>query len=257
LKVLFRRLRLLPLVIVLGTGLLVVKGSGLIMAARAQDAAAAAPAPAASAPQAAAPDPATADDTETATTGQVDVLSSLSKRSAELDARAQDLTMQENLIVAAEKRVDDKIAQLKALQTQMQTLLGQRDTAQQAQITALVKTYSSMKPKDAARIFDNLDDDVLLAVAQAMKPDVLGAVLAAMQPDNAQKLTVKLADRLKPPPPPAQLAALTPPATMPTATAAAAPATAPQTAAPTPAANAPATASQQTAANTAPPAVAK
>ena len=48
-----------------------------------------------------------------------------------------------------------------------------------------------------SRIFNTLDDHVLLAVAQEMKPDVLGAILAAMQPDQAQKLTVKLADRLK------------------------------------------------------------
>jgi flagellar motility protein MotE (MotC chaperone) len=252
LKALFKHLRLLPFVIAIGTGLLVVKGSGLIMAARAQDAAT----PAISAtPQPATPDPA-ADDTETASTGEVDVLTSLSKRRAELDARAQDLTMQENLIAAAEKRVDDKIAQLKALQGQMQTLLGQRETAQQAQITSLVKTYSSMRPKDAARIFDNLDDDVLLTVAQAMKPDVLGAILAAMQADNAQKLTVKLANRLKPSPP-AQVAALTPSAAIPTPAAATPPA--PQTQAPQPA-PAPDAPVPQTAANPAPqapPAAAK
>jgi flagellar motility protein MotE (MotC chaperone) len=141
------------------------------------------------------------------------VLTSLSKRRAELDAREQDLITQQNLIAAAEKRVDDKIAALKTLQSQMQTLLGQRDTAQQTQIASLVKTYSSMKPKDAARIFNDLDDDVLLSVAQQMKPDVLGAILAGMQAENAQKLTVRLANRLKPPAPaPAQLAALTPPA---------------------------------------------
>lgn len=256
-----KRLRLLPFVIVLGTGLLVVKGAGLVMVARAQDAATAAPA-AAAMPQPSAPDPA-ADDAETASAGEVDVLTSLSKRRAELDARAQSLTMQENLIAAAEKRVDDKIAQLKTLQTQMQTLLGQRDTAEQAQITALVKTYSSMRPKDAARIFNSLDDDVLLEVAQAMKPDVLGAILAQMQADNAQKLTVKLANRLKSPPPapaPAQMAALTPPAATPAANAPAAQAATPPTSAPAtvpqtaPAATPPATnAPAQTAANTAPP----
>lgn len=232
-KSLFKRLRLLPFVIAIGTGLLVVKGSGLIIAARAQDAGVAAPATAAAAPTSSS-DPA-GDDTETASTGEVDVLTSLSKRRAELDAREQDLTTQQNLIAAAEKRVDDKIAALKTLQSQMQTLLGQRDTAQQTQIASLVKTYSSMKPKDAARIFNDLDDDVLLSVAQQMKPDVLGAILAGMQAENAQKLTVRLANRLKPPAPaPAQLAALTPPAT--TSAPATTPAVQPQT---TPAPNAP------------------
>ena len=40
-----------------------------------------------------------------------------------------------------------------------------------------------MKPKDAARIFDSLNDDVLVPVAQEMKSDVLAPVLAAMNPD--------------------------------------------------------------------------
>jgi flagellar motility protein MotE (MotC chaperone) len=259
LKAMFKHLRLLPFVIVVGVGLLAVKGTGLVMDARAEGAAATTPASAAPA-QAATADPA-GDDAETASSGEVDVLTGLSKRRAELDAREQDLTTQANLIAATEKRVDDKIAQLKTLQTQMQTLMGQRDTAEQTQINALVKTYSSMKPKDAARIFNDLDDDVLLSVAQLMKPDVLGAILAQMQADNAQKLTVRLANRLKPPAPqPQQVAALTPPATTPAATPAtpaAAPAAvpantneAPPASQPTPATATPAP--QQTASNTPP-----
>jgi flagellar motility protein MotE (MotC chaperone) len=85
---------------------------------------------------------------------------------------------------------------LKALQTQINGLLGQRDQAQEKQLASLVKTYSAMKPKDAARIFDSLDNDVLVPVAQEMKSDVLAPVLAAMSPEQAQKLTVKLANRL-------------------------------------------------------------
>ena len=189
---LFRHLRLLPAVMVLGVTLLGLKPTGLVLEARAQEAVAplqAGPAPSPEAGDA-------ADDPETSS-GQVDVLTSLSKRRAELDARERDVEMREKLITAAENRVDSKIANLKQLQTQIQGLLQQHDAAQQKQIDSLVKTYSSMKPKDAARIFNNLNDDVLLAVADGMKPDVRGAILAQMQPEAAQKLTVKLADKLK------------------------------------------------------------
>jgi flagellar motility protein MotE (MotC chaperone) len=225
-----KHLRLLPAVMLLGVTLLGLKTTGLVMEARAQDAtsAATAPQPADAAPSAEAGD--SADDPETSS-GQVDVLTSLSKRRAELDARERDVEMRENLIKAAEDRVDSKIADLKQLQTQIQALLQQHDDAQQKQIDSLVKTYSSMKPKDAARIFDNLNDNVLLAVASGMKPDVLGAILAQMQPEAAQKLTVKLADKLKLPETaqatPTQVAALAP-ATVP------APAPQPSLTAPTP-----------------------
>jgi flagellar motility protein MotE (MotC chaperone) len=203
-----KRLRLLPTVFVLAAALLLIKATALTQEARAQGAPSA-PAEAA-APPAPTPDP-VADDPDSSSAGEVDVLTSLSKRRAALDAREQGLTMRENLIAAAEQRVEGKIAQLKQLQDQLQTLLGQRDDAEQKQLTALVKTYSSMRPKDAARIFDSLNDEVLLAVASQMKPDVLGAILAGMQPDAAQKLTVKLANRLKLPDPQPALAANTPP----------------------------------------------
>ncbi|HWA91259.1 MAG TPA: hypothetical protein VG889_14580, partial [Rhizomicrobium sp.] len=189
-----KTLRLLPAVMVVGAALLVLKGAGLVHEAQAEDGAKAAVQVAAN--DAPAPRDFAADDSETSSAAEVDVLSSLSKRRAELDSRARDLDMRANVLAATEKRVDDKIATLKQLETRMTALLGQRDTAQEAQIKALVKTYSAMKPKDAARIFDGLDDEVLIPVAQEMKSDALAPVLAAMSPAAAQKLTLKLASKL-------------------------------------------------------------
>jgi flagellar motility protein MotE (MotC chaperone) len=197
-----RYIRLLPAVLALGTVVLVVKGAGLVMVAEAQEQ----PAPAQPAPQASSSTAEQAvqstagtdadDDAETSS-AQVDVLTSLAKRRAELDARERDLDMRDNLIAAAEKRVDGKIDTLKQLQSSIQALLVQRDAAEQKQLDALVKTYSNMKPKDAARIFDSLDENVSLAVAAQMKPDVLAPIIGAMQSEAAEKLTVRLANRLK------------------------------------------------------------
>ncbi|MBS0273651.1 MAG: hypothetical protein JSR55_04455 [Proteobacteria bacterium] len=193
-----RYFRLLPAVILAGGGLLAIKSVTLVQEARAQTAMTGqAPAPAPKdTTHVAVTDP-VIDDSESNSAAEIDVLTSLSKRRQQLDARAQSLNMQANLIAAAEDRVDGKIATLKGLQDTMQKLLGQRDAAEQAQLTALVKTYSSMKPADAARIFNALDETVELNVAAAMKADVLGAILAKMQPDAAEKLTVRLANRLK------------------------------------------------------------
>ncbi len=195
---LLRHLRLFPAVILVGGGLLAIKSVGLVHEAYAQTAMTgqvAAPEPQ-DTTQVAVADP-SVDDADSSSAAEIAVLTSLSKRRSALDSREQDLDMQANLIAAAEQRVDGKIASLKDLQSQMQSLLGQRDAADQAQLNALVKTYSSMKPADAARIFNDLDETVELNVATLMKSDVLGAILAKMQPDAAQKLTVRLANRLK------------------------------------------------------------
>jgi flagellar motility protein MotE (MotC chaperone) len=184
------------------------------------------------------------DDAETASAAEVDVLSSLARRRAELDARARDQDMRENVLAATERRIDAKIAALKQLQSQIDRLLGQRDAAQDKQIASLVKTYAAMKPKDAARIFNGLDDDVLIQVAAQMKSDALAPVLAAMNAEAAQKLTVRLASRLNVPDKPALAptaaaasralpSQMTPSATVaPSPTPTAAPASGTQTAAP-------------------------
>lgn len=185
--------RLLPSVVIVGAGLLVLNTSGLV-----HDAYAGA---GSGTSDAIAPPPQgnkdfADDDSQVASASEVDVLTSLAKRRSELDARDAQLQVQANMLAATEARVDAKIAQLKALQSQINVLLGQRDVAQEKQLTSLVKTYSAMKPKDAARIFDSLGDEVLVPVAQNMKSDVLAPVLAAMNPEQAQKLTVKLANKL-------------------------------------------------------------
>ena len=230
-KSVLKHIRLLPAVIVVTAALLALKGEILVREAWAQEQSAPSGDAAVLAQDTAPPAKDIADDSESTSAAEVDVLTSLSKRRAALDAREADLAMRANVLAAAESRVDGKIATLKQLQDQIATLLGQRDVEDAKQIASLVKTYSAMKPKDAARIFNNLSDDVLIPVAQALKSDVLAPVLAAMNPDAAQKLTIKLAGRLKLP----DLAA--PAAAPPAPTAPAAQSGQPQAATPPPAQN--------------------
>lgn len=193
--------RFLPVVVVVGGVLLAVKGEGLVRTALAEgldvmtgDTSILAEDTAPLAGNDLGEDP----SSESA--GKGDVISALARRREELDTREVAINEQVQLITAAEKRVDGKIETLKQLQDQITQLLGQRDAEEQKQVGALVKTYSAMRPKDAARIFNNLSDDVLIPVAAAMKADVLAQVMANMNSDAAQKLTVNLANRLKLPP---------------------------------------------------------
>jgi len=127
------------------------------------------------------------------------VLTSLSDRRDALEQRQRDLDLRANIIQATEKRVDSKIAELKALQAKIESLMGQRDAKELEQLDGLVKIYTAMKPKDAARIFSALDDNVRLGVVGRMKADVVAGIMAALPPDVAQKLSVALANRYKVP----------------------------------------------------------
>ena len=51
-----------------------------------------------------------------------------------------------------------------------------------------------MKAKDAAVIFNALDQDILVSVSSRMRTQALAGVLAAMDPEKARALTVLLAE---------------------------------------------------------------
>lgn len=131
------------------------------------------------------------------TAAELDVLQKLSARREQLDARAGELDVRENLLKAAEKRLDGKIAQLKELEGRIQALLKQHDEEAEAKLRSLVKMYETMKPKDAARIFEQLDLDILLDVAERMREAKMAPIMAKMAPERAKEVTVELAQRRK------------------------------------------------------------
>jgi flagellar motility protein MotE (MotC chaperone) len=132
---------------------------------------------------------------QVASAGERAVLESLQERRRELDKRAHDLDMRESLIKAAEKRVEARLGELKALETRAGEASSARDQAQAQQFKTLVTMYETMKPKEAARIFDRLDLAILVEVATQMNPKKMSDVLAQMGPEAAERLTVEIARR--------------------------------------------------------------
>ena len=121
------------------------------------------------------------------------LLQRLSDRRAELDKRSTELDMRTALVEAAEKRLDDKTKALEALQAQVNALVDEKQATEDAGFKSVVSMYETMKAKDAARIFDTLDLQVLLKVARAMNPRQMSPILAAMSAQPAQQLTTAMA----------------------------------------------------------------
>lgn len=123
------------------------------------------------------------------------LLERLQQRREQLDQQSRELDMRENLLKAAEKRIEERIKELKQLETNFGTAQRRQDEEEQGRMKSLVIMYEAMKPKDAARIFDRLDLAILVDVVNAMKPSKVADVMAAMDSDVAQRLTVALANR--------------------------------------------------------------
>lgn len=129
---------------------------------------------------------------EVSLTEQV-LLDRLVSRRSELEAYEQELSVRAALVDAAERRVEERTATLAALEAQIASLVDERKRLEEEQFASIVSMYQTMKPKDAASIFDELDIDVLVRVAKMMTPRKLAPVLAAMTTTRAQELTIRLA----------------------------------------------------------------
>ncbi len=122
-------------------------------------------------------------------------LENLAARRASLEHRANELSAREAVIIAAEKRLDEKIAAFEAERIALATLREEKDADDNEEIASIVSAYERMKPKDAAIIFNALDESILVPIAAGMRTQALSGVLAEMDPDNARRLTTLLAER--------------------------------------------------------------
>ena len=103
--------------------------------------------------------------------------------------------MRENLLKAAEKRVEAKVAELKEAATRVNTAISNRDQAEIQRFKGIVSMYENMKAKDAAKVFDRLNMRVLLEVVNAMNPRRMADILGQMTPDVVERLTIEIANR--------------------------------------------------------------
>jgi flagellar motility protein MotE (MotC chaperone) len=134
-------------------------------------------------------------DPLTATDAEIELLGKLAKRREELERRSSELDLRENLLKATERRLDEKVAELKSIKATIEELLKKHEAENEAKLKSLVKIYENMKPKDAARIFEKLDLPILLDVVERMREAKTAPILADMEPAKAKTVTAALAER--------------------------------------------------------------
>lgn len=201
------KLRLIPVLLAAAVLLLGIKVTDVWDVVRAQTSTQPATAPAAPAAATDASGNADAVDTKSAESAvpaadplmmspsEIEVLQKLSDRRAALDRRAQDMAQQEVVLKAAEQRVDEKLAKLKSMEAEIGGIVDQKEKESDDRMKGLVKIYETMKPREAARIFEELDTQAVLGVLGQMKEQKAAPILAAMDPAKAKTVTAALIAR--------------------------------------------------------------
>lgn len=133
---------------------------------------------------------------------ELDILQSLSARREQLDAREKAIEQKEGLLQITEQRIEQKLEELRKIKSELEETKAEVEKLahvvegkDKERLAGLVKAYESMKPKDAARIFDELDMSVLMSIISQMKEAKMAPILATMDPSKAKVVTTALAQR--------------------------------------------------------------
>ncbi len=126
-----------------------------------------------------------------------EVYDDLMERRQMIEQKEKQLDQREALLKAGTEEINKKVEELTAIRNEIQSLLKKQNAEEEANTSKLVKIYEGMKPKDAAKIFNQLDMDVLLSVVTKMSERKVSPIIALMDPQKARSLTLFLAEQNK------------------------------------------------------------
>lgn len=132
------------------------------------------------------------------TAQELRVLELLSKRREELARKEEELKVKEKMILALERSISSKLAELDALNKMSQEAKSELRAMEEAKAKGLVKIYENMPPRRAAQIFDEMDIETLVGLVSSMKEIKVAAIIANMDVRKARELSICLTKKTLP-----------------------------------------------------------
>ncbi|MET0155093.1 MAG: hypothetical protein ABW189_03185 [Rickettsiales bacterium] len=124
-----------------------------------------------------------------------ELLENLNQRRKELDEWSRSVAMKENVLSAAELKISRKLEELRALKTEVERILELYKEKENVDVARMVKIYENMPPKDAGRIFEQIDENLLIDVLSRMREQKAAPVMAAMNPALVGRVTQRILTR--------------------------------------------------------------
>lgn len=115
-----------------------------------------------------------------------DYLFKLAERKKVLDQREEDLNKIAAEIEKQKVEIEEKIKKIEETRTKISTVLEEKIKTDDAKIETLVQMYSNMKPQQVAKVFETLDEDLVIEILSRMKKKVAGDILNLVKPEKAQ-----------------------------------------------------------------------
>lgn len=117
----------------------------------------------------------------------------MGRRDQDAAKRARTLDLREKAARATEERIKADLAQREQAELAAAAAPAAKGPNEPDQFEDLARIYQAMKPAKAAIVFEQLDMDVQMKVAQKMRERSTAMILASMSPKGAAALSMALA----------------------------------------------------------------
>tara|TARA_R110000796_G_scaffold27239_1_gene75283 strand:+ start:596 stop:1213 length:618 start_codon:yes stop_codon:yes gene_type:complete len=112
----------------------------------------------------------------------------------QMEALYDELTSQELDLRARKQELDKRAADLDAVQQALAARWDEMQKESANDVTHLARMYGTMKPDQAAAIFNQMDPDFAGSFLRLMRSEQAGLILASMETRKAYEVSLRLAE---------------------------------------------------------------
>ncbi|GGB01102.1 MotE family protein [Allosediminivita pacifica] len=123
------------------------------------------------------------------------MIEALKAREARVATLEEEIDVRMQALSVAESEIDRKLARLEEAEASLRATLATARTAAEDDVARLTDVYASMKPKQAAALFETMDPEFAAGFLGRMPPDAAAAILAGLTPETAYTISVIVAGR--------------------------------------------------------------
>lgn len=124
---------------------------------------------------------------------EINSFSKLNERKKELDQREAELNKLEEELQQQKLLLDKRVQELTDLRAKIADAMKERVEVDKEKVDKLVEFYSNMKPQQAAKIIESLDEDLAVETLSRMKKKNAAEIMNLLDSKKAQAISEKFA----------------------------------------------------------------
>lgn len=124
-----------------------------------------------------------------------EVIQMLNEREEKVKQLEQKVHLKEKILKETAKQINRRINELTKAEEKLRGTIVQVQTASESDLQKLTTVYESMKPKDAAQIFQAMDANFAAGFFALMQPTTAASIMSELDSDLAYTISAVLAGR--------------------------------------------------------------